>query len=441
MKEKTTSKATVTHVCQEARRILRQCAKKAGKSSRFVKRKSKLNGAGFVQTLVFGWMSNPQAGPTQLSQTAASLGIELSAQAIDQRFGPEGAECIRQTLNAAVQSRMQQVQKGAETILNRFNGVYLRDSTITNLPNELAGVWQGCGGSERMTKAARKLQLQYDLKRGEITDFVLQAGRTQDRNAESQHTILPAGALRLADLGYFSLRVFEEQPDVYFLTRPQANIMVYDAAGGAFHLDEFLLHCDRDEIDEAVFAGSSQHLACRLLARRAPLDVAQQRRRRLKERARKKGHTISPTTLALADWTLFMTNVPSKLLSLAEAFIVARCRWQIELIFKLWKSHGRIDEWNTTNPWRILCEVYAKLLIMLIQHWLFLLCQLASLDRSFIKAVQTLQQFALAFASTLSSPSRFLQTLLLIKRSLSHGCRLNRSRKHPRTFQLLEGLA
>jgi len=265
---------------------------------------------------------------------------------------------------------MRQTQQGAQTILNRFNGVYVRDSTIINLPTELAEVWQGCGGSGRMTKAALKVQLQYDLKQGEITDFALQAGRTQDRNTESQHTILPDGALRLADLGYFSLKVLDEQPEVYFLVRPQANIIIYDAAGGAFHLDEFLHHCDRDEIDEAVFAGSSQHIPCRLLARRAPPDVAQQRRRRLNERARKKGDTLSPTTLALADWIVFITNVPAKLLSLAEAFVVARCRWQIELIFKLWKSHGRIDEWNTINPWRILCEVYAKLLIMLFQHWM-----------------------------------------------------------------------
>jgi Transposase DDE domain len=247
--------------------------------------------------------------------------------------------------------------------------------------------------------------------------------------------------VRLADLGYFSLRVLAEQPQVYFLVRPQTNVIVYDAAGDAFHLDEFLRQCQCDEMDQAVFVGSSQHLPCRLLARRVPPEVAQQRRRRLKERARKKGATLSPTTLALADWTLFLTNVPSQLLSLSEAFAVARCRWQIELVFKLWKSLGRLDDWCTTNPWRILCEVYAKLLIMLLQHWLFLLCQLSRLDRSFIQAAQTLQQFALTLASTLSSPSRFRHTLLSIKRCLSHGCRLNRSRKHPRTFQLLEGLA
>ena len=48
------------------------------------------------------------------------------------------------------------------------------------------------------------------------------------------------------------------------------------------------------------------------------------------------------------------------------------CDYNIELLFKLWKSQGRVDESRSTKPWRILCEVYAKLLAMLVQHWVFL---------------------------------------------------------------------
>jgi hypothetical protein len=61
------------------------------------------------------------------------------------------------------------------------------------------------------------------------------------------------------------------------------------------------------------------------------------------------------------------------LLSLAEAFVLLRVRWQIELVWKLWKMQGQVDEWQTQNLARILCEVYAKLLGVLLQHWLMLL--------------------------------------------------------------------
>ena len=40
----------------------------------FIKRQRKLTGASFVQTLVFGWLSNPKATLEELSQTAATVG-------------------------------------------------------------------------------------------------------------------------------------------------------------------------------------------------------------------------------------------------------------------------------------------------------------------------------------------------------------------------------
>ena len=60
------------------------------------------------------------------------------------------------------------------------------------------------------------------------------------------------------------------------------------------------------------------------------------------------------------------------MLCVEEALVLARARWQIELLFKLWKQHGQIDEWRTTNPFRVLCELYAKLIAMVIQHWILL---------------------------------------------------------------------
>ena len=61
-----------------------------------------------------------------------------------------------------------------------------------------------------------------------------------------------------------------------------------------------------------------------------------------------------------------LTNVPQRLLSSAAAFALLRARWQIELLWKRWKDQGKIDEWQTANPARILCELYAKLLGMLV---------------------------------------------------------------------------
>jgi IS4 transposase len=74
--------------------------------------------------------------------------------------------------------------------------------------------------------------------------------------------------------------------------------------------------------------------------------------------------------LYLAGWTLVVTNVPRARLSLPEALVLLRLRWQIERLFRLWKEHGHIDDWRSKKPWRILAELYGKLCAMLIQQWL-----------------------------------------------------------------------
>jgi hypothetical protein len=103
----------------------------------------------------------------------------------------------------------------------------------------------------------------------------------------------------------------------------------------------------------------------------------------------------------------------------------------------LWKSHGHIDESRSGQPWRILCEVYAKLLAMVVQHWLLLVGCWSYPDRSLVKAAQTVRQHALHLASALACPARLGEAITVIQRCLAAGCRLNRRHKKPNTYQLL----
>jgi hypothetical protein len=69
-------------------------ADQAAQSSGFVSRESKLSGEAFVQTVTFGWLRNPDATLNELAQTAASLGVTITPQGLEQRFGPRAADCL-----------------------------------------------------------------------------------------------------------------------------------------------------------------------------------------------------------------------------------------------------------------------------------------------------------------------------------------------------------
>jgi hypothetical protein len=194
---------TIPEVAQALRTILTTRADEAARETRFVQRQSKLTGAGFVQTLTFGWLANPHASLEELTQTAATLGIRISPQGLDQRFTPQAAACLQEVLEAAV-TRALTADPIAIPVLQRFaGGVYLFDSTTVTLPDALAQLWPGCGRNTGPSPAAVKLQVRLDLLHGVLAGPFLQAGRDNDHQADVPDALLPEGALHLADLGYF----------------------------------------------------------------------------------------------------------------------------------------------------------------------------------------------------------------------------------------------
>jgi hypothetical protein len=429
---------TIPQVAAAMQDVLTTTADTAGRASGFVQRASPLGGATFTQTLVFGFLAHADAALEELAQTAATLGVPVSPQALDQRFTPAAAAAVADVLGHAI-TRVMAADPVAVPLLNRFTAVYVQDSSTIVLPDALAAVWQGCGGSTaEHTAAALKLQVRLDLRTGHLAGPQLQDGRASDHDA-ALPTVLPPGSLRLADLGYWSvddLATLDTQ-QVFWLSRLQAATAVYSLDGQRRDVLALLEAQHTDAVDLPIQLGATQRLPARLLAVRVPQEVADQRRRRLRETAQRKGQPVSARRLALAAWTILVTNVPPEWLDLREALVLARTRWQIELLFKLWKSHGRVAASRSTKPWRVLCEVYAKLLAMVVQHWLFLVSCWAYPDRSLPKAAQTVRKHALHLASTFGTTTQLHRALGTIQRCLKTGCRLNRRKKAPNTYQLL----
>ena len=421
--------------------VFTTAADEAGRACGFIRRQRKLTGSAFVQTLVWGWLNQPHATLEQLAQTAALAGVRISAQGLDARFTPSSAACLEAVLRTAV-TQVVAAQPVPLPLLQRFSVVTIRDSSTLRLPDALGTVWQGNGGNcATHTQAALKLQLRLDLVCGTLDGPILQDGRAQDRTSPFQHDRVAPGSLHLADLGYFTLDVLERQAQqgAFWLTRPALQTRLFTPEGEPLALLPHL-QAAGPTLDEPILLGATHRLPCRLLAVRVPQEVADQRRRRLREEARVKGETLSAQKLALAGWTLLVTNVPIEVLSLEEALVLARARWQIELLIKLWKTDGALRTSRSEQPWRILTEVYAKLLAGIVQHWLLLASCWLCPARSLVKAAQTVKAFVplLLLALTARLPRTLAEVQDLLAATVAAGCRINRRRQHPNTYQLIQ---
>lgn len=421
--------------------VLTETAEKAGRATGFIRRQRKLTGANFCQTVVLGWLENPAATLEAICQTGPAVGLEITPQGLEQRFTKEAGDCLYQVLQAAL-SRVIESDPVAIPVLQRFASVYVEDSSIVTLPDALTSTWLGCGGSGSASNAAVKLQVRWDMLRGTLDGPYLTNGRVHDRVATKLNRPLQAGSLLIYDLGYWKLDRFQKLADsgCFLLSRAQSQICFYDSHGKRWSQAEYVRLQTQDVFDIPVQLGVTKRVKARLVGLRVPLTVAEERRRKLKEAGKRNGETVSQARLDLCDWSLFVTNVPSEQLSPEEIVVLARMRWQIELLFKLWKSHGLIDESRSQKPWRILCELYAKLIAMIIQHWTFLMGNWVFPNRSLVKAAATVRRHAITLALNLNRPRQLINSLKVLKTCLAAGARINKSAKTPRTFQLLLAL-
>jgi hypothetical protein len=309
------------------------------------------------------------------------------------------------------------------------------------LPDALAEIWRGCGGNQAHTAAAVKLHVRWELKRGQVQGPKLTDGRTSDHASPFNDEEVEAGSLSIRDLGYFSLRQMAERRRArgYTLARLRAGTALFTPKGHRLRLDDVVLPQRVGQMKQLhVQVGASERLPMRLLLLRVPKAVADQRREDLLADAKRRQQIISEETLRLADWTILITDVPAKRLRFEEALVLLRERWQMELLYKLWKQHGQVDEWRTSNPWRVLCELYAKLIGALLQQWLIVLFAWQDPQRSLVKLAQVVRDTSWTLMDALVGKRSVRSALQLIGRRMRSGCQMNKRKKHPNSAQLLE---
>lgn len=409
----------------------------AAQASGVIQRTRRFTALSLARTFVLGFLRDPKASDEKLAQMAAQCGVAVSPQAIDQRHTPKLVAFLQELFRSATKLVVGS-DKVLAPILERFTSVTVSDSSTITLPDEMQDAFRGCGGSYDGGAAAMKLQTELELRSGALTYLGVEPGRSPDGATSRQQVRRGAGALRIADLGYFAVAVFAAMAAAgeYFLSRLQfgTNVLHEGLTGD---LLPWLANQAGPFVDVTVLLGQEQRVPCRLLAWRLPQEQANRRRHKLRQAMmKKKGREPSAARLAWCDWTILVTNVPASLLTPPEAAVLYRARWQVELLFKRWKSQGLVAELSGSTVVRQMVRVWARLLAVVVQHWLTVGSVWGDATKSLHKVYEAVRDFAGRLAAALDCAADLERVLQDMAATFTKTCRRNK-RSKAGTFELL----
>ncbi len=412
-------------------------------------RQRKLTFTQLAFILVLGWWKQPQAGPSALSRFAGSLGVSIQKQGLDCHFTQRTATWLLALVRRAVEYVVC-ANAVSLPLLQQFRAVLIEDGSSLSLPSVLQTVWRGCGGraatagKDAKTQAGLKITVRWDLLAGRLQGPYLQEGRQHELASVLRQQVIWPGSLWIADLGYWSLKWLRclSQQGVFFLMRYKAGIVLWQE-NQRLDLLSVLPTVTGQRLELLVQVGASKVVSSvRLLAERVPEEVAALRQARIRAYADDHGKPVNPLVWELAHWTIVLTNVPVAMLSFQQALALLRARWQVELLFKLWKESGLLDEWQASDPWRILCEVYAKLLAMVVQHWFVLLSCWDDPHRSLSSVAEVLREQVPTLVHGMLGHMPLGRAVRLMLASVCSGCSIpKRSTRLSTSYRLLAALS
>jgi hypothetical protein len=433
----------VARVGVALQQLFGKLADEAGKRAEVIVRQRKFTSLSLARTFILGYLQNPDASDEELAQMAVQCGAEVTPQAIEQRHTPKLVKFFEYLFRIGTAGVVVASDRLLAPILERFTAVTLLDSSTISLPESEAEEHPGCGGVNGSGKAALKLQTEFDLRSGALAHVEIESGRSPDGATSRQHAQRQAGSLRIADLGYFNVAIFAAMTlaKTYFLSRLQFGTAVKRRDGTSVGLLAWLGQQVGPFVDQEILLGQEQQLPCRLIAWRLPDEQVHRRRHKLRqETMRKRGQEPSAERLAWCAWTILVTNVPLDMLTPQEAAILYRARWQVELLFKRWKSQNLVAELHGSTEDRQMVRVWARLLATLVQHWLVVASAWGDARRSLSKVCEAIRTFVGRVVASLDRATELEGVIAEICRVVAKTCQRNK-RSKPGTFEMLNDVS
>ena len=264
-----------------------------------------------------------------------------------------------------------------------FSMIRILDSSIITLPDSYQPYFNG------LHHSTVKIHIEIDFLTQQLLHYQLGNGRDADNPAGWERLEkIHENELILQDLGYFQYDLFEaiDQKGAFYITKAKKDVPIYvEVDNPPVHpngvkieayrytrldLDVEVKQMARGTYKEWPFAYAGRHkkLPVRCIIYRQTEEqeketIARERRRR----QTKQGQVHKKPLDEVLGMTIYLTNVGEDV-RVEEIHEFYRLRWQIELLFKTWKSDLNVASVKPVKIERWLCHLYVQLIILFISQ-------------------------------------------------------------------------
>ena len=337
------------------------------RKTRFVERStSQISGHMFLKLNVLFDSNNKESSLNDMCDFLEDhFQVRIKKQSLDERFNQTGVafmkECFYEVFSKTMHGGDLQCRN------HFFSHIYLSDSTAFKLPSALKELYKGTG-----TASGLKIFYSFDLAQGTCTYLDYQAACVNDCDALPElEKEITKGALYIKDLGFWSGNNLEHihQNGAYFVSRYKTGTNVFGREKNTdqlVHLQELLPLITSESYDCEGFIDTKSQIPIRVSIQKVPQEVALARIKKMKHKAATMKREISDRSILFAHYNIYLTNASEEQLPYEVIQSAYRLRWQIEQVFKAWKSILELEKLKTLNANRSESYLLGRILFIML---------------------------------------------------------------------------